>query len=126
MKQKVLIVEDETSMREMLSILLEDNGFEVLSSSNGFEGLNLVKKKRPDIIILDIVMPGMSGYMVAKNIQSDPETRNIPIILLTATANVAGNIMLEMPTRYRLRKPFNPDDLLNTIHSIVKQNVSNY
>ena len=123
-KKKILIVEDEPSMREMLNVFLEENGFEVIKSSNGVEGLDLAQKESPDIIILDIVMPGMSGYMVAKHIKSDPKLRNTPIVLLTATANVAGNIMLEMPTEYRVRKPFNPDELLELLQSIIKKSIS--
>ena len=59
----------------------------------------------------------MSGYMVAKHLRLDERLKDIPIVLLTATANVAGNIMLDMPTPYRLTKPFNPEELVNMLNS---------
>ena len=117
MAKTVLIIDDEESIRDILEVLLTGSGFEILKAESGEEGLDVASEKLPDLIILDVMMPRMSGYMVAKHLRLDERLKDIPIILLTATANVAGNIMLDMPTPYRLTKPFNPDELIDMVNS---------
>ncbi len=117
MAKTVLIIDDEESIRDILEVLLTGSGFEILKAESGEEGLDVASEKLPDLIILDVMMPRMSGYMVAKHLRLDERLKDIPIVLLTATANVAGNIMLDMPTPYRLTKPFNPDELIDMVNS---------
>ena len=117
MAKTVLIIDDEESIRDILEVLLTGSGFEILKAESGEEGVEVASEKLPDLIILDVMMPRMSGYMVAKHLRLDERLKDIPIILLTATANVAGNIMLDMPTPYRLTKPFNPDELIDMVNS---------
>ena len=117
MSKKILIIDDEESIRDILDVLLSSEDYEIIQADSGESGLELAKVERPDLIILDVMMPRMSGYMVAKHLKLDECLQNIPIVLLTATANVAGNIMLDMPTPYRLTKPFNPDELLEIVKS---------
>jgi signal transduction histidine kinase/DNA-binding response OmpR family regulator len=80
----VLIVDDERHNRELLEIMLKPEGFVLLSAANGEEALALIARQPPDLILLDVMMPGMSGYDVAGKIKSDPATKNIPVIMLTA------------------------------------------
>jgi signal transduction histidine kinase/DNA-binding response OmpR family regulator len=80
----VLIVDDERHNRELLEIMLKPEGFVLLSAANGEEALALIARQPPDLILLDVMMPGMSGYDVAAKIKSDPTTKNIPVIMLTA------------------------------------------
>jgi signal transduction histidine kinase/DNA-binding response OmpR family regulator len=80
----VLIVDDERHNRELLEIMLKPEGFVLLSAANGEEALALIARQPPDLILLDVMMPGMSGYDVASKIKSDPATKNIPVIMLTA------------------------------------------
>jgi signal transduction histidine kinase/DNA-binding response OmpR family regulator len=80
----VLIVDDERHNRELLEIMLKPEGFVLLSAANGEEALALIARQPPDLILLDVMMPGMSGYDVAAKIKSDPATKNIPVIMLTA------------------------------------------
>jgi signal transduction histidine kinase/DNA-binding response OmpR family regulator len=80
----VLIVDDERHNRELLEIMLKPEGFLLLSAASGEEALALVARQPPDLILLDVMMPGMSGYDVAAKIKSDPATKNIPVIMLTA------------------------------------------
>ena len=121
MLKKILIIDDEVAICDLLLVLLNANGYNVKISNSGKEGIALAKQWSPNLIILDIMMPGMSGYMVAKHFSYDNQLSNIPILLLTATANLAGNIMLEMPTKYRITKPFDSDELVQMIHKIFKE-----
>lgn len=83
-KKKILIVEDDKSLREMYQLRLSINGYDVIEAKDGEEGLDMAIKERPDLIMLDIMMPKMSGMDVLDIIKSTPETKNIPVILLTA------------------------------------------
>ena len=80
----VLIVDDERHNRELLEIMLKPEGFVLQSAATGEEALALIARKPPDLILLDVMMPGMSGYDVAGKIKGDPATKNIPVIMLTA------------------------------------------
>jgi CheY-like chemotaxis protein len=116
--KKVLIVDDEESILEIIEVLLTSEGYSVIKASNGQEGVDLARKHQPDAIILDVMMPKMSGYMVVNLLHKDEVLKTIPIILLTATAQIAGNITLEVPTDYKLSKPFKPDELLDILAEI--------
>jgi signal transduction histidine kinase/DNA-binding response OmpR family regulator len=80
----VLIVDDERHNRELLEVLLRPEGFLLLSAASGEEALAMVARQAPDLILLDVMMPGMDGYEVARRIKSDPATKSIPVIMLTA------------------------------------------
>jgi len=82
-KTKVLIIEDEEILINMYKSKFEREGFEVYQALNGKNGLDQVKENKPDIILLDIIMPEMDGFMVLKDLKSNSETQNIPVIMLT-------------------------------------------
>ncbi|MDD3284988.1 MAG: response regulator [Patescibacteria group bacterium] len=82
-KTKVLIVEDETMLVNMYIAKFEKEGFETVQAENGKKGIEVAREEKPDIILLDIIMPEMDGFMVLKELKSTPETKNIPIIMLT-------------------------------------------
>jgi len=82
-KTKVLIVEDEEMLVNMYISKFEKEGFEPIKALNGREGLELAKKENPAIVLLDIIMPEMDGFMVLKELKVDPKTKNIPVIMLT-------------------------------------------
>ncbi len=83
-KQKILIVEDEESLLKLESILLTSKGYEVRGVSNGQEALDAVAEEKPDLVLLDIMLPEIDGFEVCQRIKDDPETRDIPVIMLTA------------------------------------------
>jgi len=83
-KYKVLIVDDEPDIVETLSFMLQARNFDVVTASDGFEALSKVKSERPDLVLLDIMMPGMDGYDVCVKLKTDKETKNIPVVMLTA------------------------------------------
>src|SRR5258706_4201991 len=80
----VLIVDDERHNRELLEIMLKPEGFLLLTAASGEEALAMIARQPPDLILLDVMMPGMSGYDVAGNIKNDPATQNITVSMLTA------------------------------------------
>jgi len=85
-KPRVLIVEDEPHILLSLEVLLDRAGYDTASATDGEAGLSLIRRLRPDVILLDIMMPERNGYEVCRAVKSDPELRSIPVIMLTAKA----------------------------------------
>ena len=83
-KQKILIVEDEESLLKLESILLTSKGYDVRGVSNGQLALDAIEEERPDLILLDIMLPEIDGFEVCQRVKDNPETKDIPIIMLTA------------------------------------------
>jgi len=81
--RKLLVVEDDEGLRSLLTARLEKSGFGCLSTDNGLEALNIIQKNQPDLVILDLGIPGLSGQEVCKEIRKDANTKNLPIIMLT-------------------------------------------
>lgn len=120
-KPKILIIDDDPSIVEAVDILLSSKGYKILKARNGEEGISMSQTHLPDAILLDVMMPKLSGYAVAAFLDRDPELKKIPKLLLTGTAQIAGNITIESPTKYKLTKPFNPDELINLIQKMLKK-----
>jgi CheY-like chemotaxis protein len=119
MSAKILIVDDDEAIVDVIGLLLESEGFETLTASNGKEALEVAKKQLPDGIILDVMMPKMSGYMVASMLQKEESLKQIPVLLLTAAAPMVGSITLHSPTKFRLAKPFRPQDLVRMVSKMI-------
>jgi CheY-like chemotaxis protein len=115
MKKNILIIDDEADIREIVRLLLTDEGHEVLEAENGYEGILKAQRDQPDLIVLDIMMPGINGFEVAKHLKDDPNTQNIPIIILSVLAK---------DSQYRqgildyISKPFRQEELLNIVRKI--------
>lgn len=118
MKKKILVVEDEKPVRENLLTLLTEEGYNVLSAKNGEEGIVIAKNEKPDLIICDIMMPGIDGYQVLEELSADPDTRSIPFIYLTAKFEKEDfrKGMRQGADDY-IFKPFRADDLLKSIEA---------
>ena len=106
---RVLVVDDESEIRELCRVNLEFEGFEVLEAANGFEALKTVREKHPDLVFLDLMMPGMDGWDVLRAIKEDDNTAHIPVILLTAKSGEEDQMRgwQEGILEY-VSKPFNP------------------
>ena len=89
-RERILIVDDNHSLVQVVARLLEKQGFEVFTAFDGVEALQKVQETRPDLIILDIVMPRMDGYQVCQHLESEPDTAMIPILMLTVKGQVDG------------------------------------
>ena len=82
-KKKVLLVEDDKTISLMYKIKIETGGFEVLTADNGADGLELAKKQKPDIVMLDVILPQLDGFSVLEELKKDASTKNIPVVMLT-------------------------------------------
>lgn len=122
--KKILIIEDEESIRGFLKINLKRNGYEVIEADNGELGVKLALKEKPAIIILDVMLPGIDGFKVCKIIRNEDE--KIGIIMLTAKSQDLDKIMgLEYGADDYIIKPFNPMELLLRIKALLRR-ISDY
>jgi len=114
---KILIVEDEVDIAKVLKKRLTENGFEVIAASDGYEGTKLAHKEKPDLVILDLLMPVGGGMSVLKNIRMSGEIMEIPVVVLTGMKNedYKKQVLAEGVEAY-LEKPYDPDQLIATIN----------
>jgi len=120
-RKKILLVDDEKDLVETLSFRLEANGFEVLISHDGQEGLEKARNDNPDLIILDLMLPRLDGYKVCRMLKFDEKYKNIPIIMFTARAQEADKRMgQEVGADAYITKPFEPQVLLGKIKELLK------
>jgi CheY-like chemotaxis protein len=122
MSRRILIVDDEDDIREVAQVSLELVGhFEVLTASNGREGLERARGEKPDAILLDVMMPDMDGPATLAQLQSDPATRDIPVVFLTAKTQTSERTRLEqLGAAGILTKPFDPLKLAGEVASTLR------
>ncbi len=119
MAKKILACDDERHIVRLIQVNLERAGYTVLTAFDGTEALRKVDAEHPDLIVLDVMMPKMDGFEVLKRLQANPETRDIPVIMLTAKAQDADVFRgWSSGTSAYLTKPFNPLELLTFIKRI--------
>lgn len=128
MKRKILIVDDYPNMVDMLSVRLKANGFDVIFSYDGVEGLQMARLQKPDLIILDVLLPRMDGFKICRLLKFDEKFRHIPIIMLTSRArDIDKKTGLDMGADAYIYKPYDSaalvqkiNELLN-VHTLVQQ-----
>jgi len=121
-KEKILIIEDEKDIVKMLDYNLKKEGFRAFSANNGEDGLDMVRKERPDLILLDLMLPEMDGLEVCKAVKNDTKTAHIPIIILTAKAQESDKIVgLELGADDYVTKPFSPRELIARIKAVLRR-----
>jgi CheY-like chemotaxis protein len=118
--KKILVVDDDDDIRAFLSDLLTTEGYENLSASSGAEGVELALLSKPDLMLLDIMMPEMDGYEVCERLRADASTRDVPIIMVTVKNDIAdiSRSMVAGATGF-IVKPFDPDSLLRLIEMVL-------
>ena len=122
MAAKILVIEDEQAVREMLFYALNKADFEVHEAANGEIALDILKKYNIDLILLDWMLPGQAGIEISKKLRSMPETKNIPIIMLTAKSEESDKIMgLDSGADDYVTKPFSPNELIARIKAILRR-----
>ena len=122
MKEKILIVEDEKDIVKMLEYNLKKEGFTPFSVSDGDDALDSAVRRQPDLIILDLMLPGMDGLEVCKALKSEKKTANISVIMLTAKAQESDKIVgLELGADDYVTKPFSPRELIARIKAILRR-----
>jgi len=125
-KPKILIIDDDRDMVEALKIILEGESYIVRVAFNGEQGLDAVKKEKPDLIILDLLLPGKDGITVCRRLKTYPEYRDIPIIVVTALAKKVEDKILPEEEYGSLRvegyldKPVNPKNLINKVRQLLR------
>lgn len=121
-KETILIVEDDEDISELISYNLNKNGFNAISSPSGENGLEKLQKNNPDLILLDLMLPGIDGFEFCKNLKADEQFKNIPIVMLTARGEDADIITgLELGADDYITKPFSPSVLIARIKSVLRR-----
>ena len=119
MARKILVVDDERHIVRLVQVNLEKVGYQVVTAYDGVEALEQMTKEKPDMVILDVMMPRMDGFEVLKKLQADASTRDIPVIMLTAKAQDADIFRgWSSGVSSYLTKPFNPRELLTFVERI--------
>jgi CheY-like chemotaxis protein len=116
-KKRVLVIDDDPDAVYILQENLNQQEYEVLGARNGPEGLERARKQQPDVILLDIVMPGADGWQVMRDLRADPETSSIPVVFLTIVDKKA--LGLELGAAAYLLKPLNPEDVRETLNRVI-------
>lgn len=121
-KAKILIIEDEKDIIELVEYNLEREGYHVSAAKSGEEALNLLKTEKPDLVILDLMLPGMDGLEICRIIKQDPKGMNLPIIMLTAKSEEADVVVgLQMGADDYVTKPFSPKVLLARVKALLRR-----
>jgi len=119
MAKKVLVVDDEEAIRKSVGFALYLNrGFEIVEAENGLIGLDIAQKQKPDLIISDVIMDNMNGFMMLESLRNDPETAHIPVIMMTSFATSAGAWKSGGAVEY-MEKGFSVEDLLAAVDKIL-------
>ncbi|MBW2107835.1 MAG: response regulator [Deltaproteobacteria bacterium] len=143
MSKRVLIVDDEPDIVTFLSAVLEENGYTSTSAKDGVEGLEALRREKPDLVLLDLMMPKKSGIAMFQELRKDPELSHIPVVVVTGVSEVTGvdfrNFMYKQPlkdekkfaettglTKYTIpdgyvEKPIDPDELIKAVKKALKE-----
>ena len=121
---RVLIVEDEKPIRELLDDFLSDEGFDTLLAENGQRGVELARAEQPDLVLMDLMLPLLDGFAAMRALKEDPETREIPVVVMSANSVLLLHLSDQLLADETLRKPFDLDQVLHVIQSRIGVNSS--
>ena len=121
-KESILVVEDEDDIRELLRYNLAKEGYQVTGAASGEEALKAVRVAMPDLVLLDLMLPGLDGLEVCRSLKQDPQTRNLPIVMLTAKGEEADIVAgLELGADDYITKPFSLRVLLARLRAVLRR-----
>jgi two-component system, OmpR family, phosphate regulon response regulator PhoB len=121
-KTSILIVEDDRDILRLLAHHLRAAGYEVQTCEEGYDALTHAKQRLPDLVLLDLMLPGLDGFEVCKELKRSPETRNIPVIMLTARGEEVDRIVgLELGADDYVVKPFSPRELMLRVRAVLRR-----
>ncbi len=117
----ILYIEDDSEMIDLVSLILNRQGYQVTGANGGRKGLELAQSVRPDLVLLDLMMPDMDGWDVYQQLKSAEETRNIPVIIITARSQTIDRVLGMQIAKVDdyIIKPFRPDDLIQSIKKVL-------
>ena len=122
MASRVLIVEDERDIRDLILLHLQRDGYQVTTAASGEDGLLQVKQSPPDLVLLDLMLPGMSGLEVCRRLRQEPTTATLPILMLTAKADEVDRVVgLELGADDYVVKPFSPKELVARVRAVLRR-----
>ncbi len=119
--KRILCIEDEAEMIDLIRLILGRRGFDVIGASGGVEGLEMIHQEKPDLILLDLMMPDMDGWEVYQQMKADEETRDIPVVVVTAKAQSIDKVLglhIAKVDDY-IAKPFSPQELLTSVEKVL-------
>lgn len=120
-KKVVVCIEDEPEMIDLVKLILGRKGFELIGAVGGREGLETVRRRKPDLVLLDLMMPDMDGWEVYQQMKTDDELKNIPVIVVTAKAQSIDKVLglhIAKVDDY-ITKPFGPQELLQSVNKVL-------
>jgi DNA-binding response OmpR family regulator len=120
--RKILVADDEPDVLNLVELNLQRAGFEVLKAENGERALQIAREQHPALVVLDLMMPGLNGLDVTKQLKKDPKTSGIPILMLTARADEVDRIVgLELGADDYVTKPFSPREIVLRVQSVLRR-----
>lgn len=123
--QTILVVEDEVSIRQMIRMMLEMSGYRVIEAGDGLEGLEIASEAKPDLIVLDVMMPKLDGFSMCQALRKQPHTQDIPVIMISGDATTdRTQADYEVYADYFLRKPFQFDQLTAQLERLLEKSSS--
>lgn len=122
MPQHILVVDDDRQIVRLIRSYLEENGYETLAAYDGNEALQLIRMEKPDLVVLDLMLPGIDGWEITRIVRGDPAMRALPIIMLTARVEDTDRIVgLEMGADDYIPKPFNPREVVARVRAVLRR-----
>lgn len=120
-KKKIVVVDDEQNILDLVGMILEAEGFTVSKALSGTEGIKMAQKEHPDLVLLDIMMPEMDGWVVYRKLKEDSKTKDIPVAMLTVKAQTIDKEMAldVIGVEDYITKPFTPDELVERVQKLV-------
>ncbi len=120
---RVVCVEDEPEMIDLIRLILNRKGYEVIGADGGKKGLDAIRQQKPDLVLLDLMMPDMDGWEVYQQLKADKDTREIPVIVVTAKAQSIDKVLglhIAKVDDY-ISKPFSPQELLDSVEQVLQR-----
>jgi len=119
-RKNIIYVEDDPEMIDLVALILKPKGIHVKGASGGREGLDLITSEKPDLVLLDLMMPDMDGWEVYQKLKGIPDTANIPVIIITAKAQAIDQVLGLFIARVDdyISKPFHPQQLIDSVQKI--------
>src|SRR5437763_7977195 len=126
MSKRIFVVDDDKEIREIVTFVLKRNGFEVAVACNGDQLQHLLVQQIPDLIILDVMMPGEDGYRIFSSLRNNLHTRHVPVVIMTAhTEDIFERISVDLGAAEHITKPFHPFELVERVKALLQATTQN-